>query len=203
MVVICHAVGQNSASIQARVSLMHHQVEKVADVIRKGGVVAYPTEAVYGVGCDPSNPAALERLFDLKQRPKNKGLILMASSLEQVLPYITVSAEQQARLARTWPAAITFLVPPSDKVLTAVTGQHALVAVRVPDHPMARALAAAVGHPIISTSANLSGRPAPRNHFQVMAQLGNGLDALLVGDCDRGNKPSTIINLLTDQVIRP
>ncbi len=173
-----------------------------ARVIRAGGVVAYPTEAVYGLGCDPANEAAVRRLLAIKQRPVHKGLILLAGDTAQLRPWISVSDTDMARMQATWPGPVTWVVPASERVPAWVRGRHSSVAVRVSGHPLARALALAAGTPIVSTSANLSGRPSARNAFQVGRQLGQEIDFLVAGQCDLAAKPSTIIDLTSGRTLR-
>lgn len=164
--------------------------------------MAYPTESVYGLGCDPFNEGAVLRLLAIKQRPVDKGLILIGADLAQLLPYVILTEEQQQQLEAGWPAPLTYLVPITDAVPAWVRGRHTKVAIRVPDHPLARQLCQRVGHPIISTSANLSGRPSARNPFQVARQLGDQLDFIVTGACDRASKPSTIIDLESGRTLR-
>lgn len=178
------------------------ELQHAAHAIQQGGVVAYPTEAVYGLGCDPENEAAVHKLLALKQRPLHKGLILIAASMEQLLPWLDVTAQQQQQLAESWPAAITWLVPASAKVPSWVKGQHTNVAVRVTAHPLARKLCELVGKPIISTSANYSGEPPTANAAVIEQQMGKDLDALVIGQCNMGDKPSTIIDLITGNTLR-
>ena len=191
-----------------------------ARILHAGGVIAYPTEAVYGLGCDPANEQAVLRLLAIKQRPVAKGLILLAADAEQLRPWINVTDEELARMQASWPDAetasrpttnsqpttnpppTTWVVPVSDKVPPWVCGDHSTVAVRVSQHPLARALARAAGTPIISTSANLSGRPAARNVFQVARQLGDQLDMVVSGECNIARRPSVIIDLASGRQLR-
>ena len=181
---------------------MKQHLQSAADIIRAGGVVAYPTESVYGLGCDPFDEEAVMRLLAIKQRPVDKGLILIGADLAQLLPYVQLTDEQQHQLMAGWPAPLTYLVPVTDAVPDWVRGVHPKVAIRVPDHPVARELCRLVGRPIISTSANLSGRPSARNAFQVARQLGDQLDFIVTGACDRASKPSTIIDLESGRTLR-
>ena len=173
-----------------------------ARLLREGGVIAYPTEAVYGLGCDPLNEAAVMRLLDIKQRPVHKGLILLAADATQLRPWINVSDAELARMQITWPGPTTWVVPASKKVPAWVRGDHPTVAVRVSGHPLARALAGQAGTPIVSTSANLSGRPSARNRFQVARQLGPHLDMIVNGDCNLASRPSAIIDLASGAHLR-
>lgn len=173
-----------------------------ARIIRDGGIVAYPTEAVYGLGCDPASEAAVQRLLALKQRPVSKGLILLGASAEQLRPWIDVTDEQLAHMQASWPGPTTWVVPASDRTPAWVRGDHDGVAVRVAGHALARALAQASGTPIISTSANLSGQAPARTAADVLQQLGSMIDGLVPGQCDLAAKPSTIVELVTGRILR-
>lgn len=112
--------------------------EQVLNALKQGEVIAYPTEGVFGVGCDPDNPEAIQKLLELKQRPVEKGLILIAASYDQLLPYIDESQlteEQLQTVHATWPGPYTWIMPASDKVSNWVSGQFDSIAVRVTDHP--------------------------------------------------------------------
>lgn len=138
-----------------------------ARVVREGGVIAYPTEAVWGLGCDPWNEDAVYRLLALKARPVEKGLIVVAANIHQLdflledLPDVWLD-----RLAGTWPGPNTWLVPHQERLPEWVTGVHESVAVRVTDHPLVQELCHLTG-PLISTSANPAGRPAARTRLRV------------------------------------
>lgn len=177
-------------------------LQAAAQAILQGGLVAYPTEAVYGLGCDPDNQTAVLRLLALKQRPIHKGLILIGASLEQLLPWVELSSEQQATVSATWAGPTTWVVPASVRVPSWVRGEHSTVAIRVSGHPIARRLCAIVGKPIISTSANPSGQPPARNHTEAQQYFSQQLDSLVSGQCDIAAKPSTIIELQTGATLR-
>lgn len=182
---------------------MDQHLLSAAQIIQAGGVVAYPTESVYGLGCDPFSQDAVMQLLAIKQRPVSKGLILIGENLAQLTPYLSLTEAQSAQLQTQWPAPVTYLIDASDRLPVWVRGQHRKVAVRVPDHPLARQLCQLAGQPIISTSANISGRPAARNRYQVARQLGDQLDFIVSGACDRASKPSTIIDLESGRILRP
>ncbi len=182
---------------------MWSSIEETAAAIRQGGVVAYPTEGVFGLGCDPANEAAVQRLLHIKQRPLSKGLILLAASTAQLQGWIDASQTEWDTLQATWPAAVTFLVTPTSQVPDWIRGDHNKVAVRVCAHPLARQLAQIAATPIVSTSANLAGQPSLKEADAVQQQLGSQLDAVLFGECNISDKPSTIIDLATQRVIRP
>lgn len=179
-------------------------MEQAVHTLQQGGVIAYPTEAVWGVGCDPANTQALEKLMALKARDPNKGVILIAASTDQVLPLMTaITPEQQGCLDETWPGPNTWLVPPSDRVHSLVKGQHPLVAVRVTAHPLVQALCQAFGGAIVSTSANLAGEAPAMSAQQVADYFGEQLDFILPGELGGADNPSTIRNLLTGETLRP
>ncbi|MNQ33977.1 Threonylcarbamoyl-AMP synthase [compost metagenome] len=178
------------------------RVQRVARVVREGGVIAYPTEAVWGLGCDPWNEDAVYRLLALKERPVEKGLILVADTIRQFdfllegLPDAWLD-----RLASTWPGPNTWLVPHQDLLPEWITGQHESVALRVSDHPLVRDLCALTG-PLVSTSANPSGRPAAYSRLRVQQYFGDELDAVLGGALGGRRNPSLIRDLVSGKVLR-
>ena len=179
------------------------QVQRVARVVRQGGVIAYPTEAVWGLGCDPWDELAVGRLLALKDRPVHKGLILVADSIQQFDFLLADLPERWIdRLASTWPGPNTWLVPHQERLPTWITGQHDGVALRVSDHPQVRDLCALTG-PLVSTSANPAGRPAARSRLRVEQYFHGQLDAVLGGAPGGRRNPSLIRDLRTGDVIRP
>ncbi|ASK35917.1 threonylcarbamoyl-AMP synthase [Alcanivorax sp. N3-2A] len=180
---------------------MNQHLQSAARIIHAGGVVAYPTETVYGLGCDPFNEQAVRRLLKIKRRPVEKGLILVAADLRQLEGLVRLSEAERTELAARWPGPVTYLLPALPSVPAWITGRHDQVAVRVSGHGIARALASAVGTPIVSTSANRAGEPPARNAFNVARRLGGELDFVVNGDTG-GGKPSTIIDLDSGRVVR-
>ena len=179
------------------------KVKFAAEVIRAGGVIAYPTESVWGLGCDPHNRAAVSRLLALKQRDPAKGLILVAADMAQFSPYLKgLSRQHLSQLSLAWPGPLTFLVPDNGYAPRLITGKFKSVALRVSAHKQVADLCRAFGGPIVSTSANLAGLPTPRWPWLIHQQLGQGIDFLLPGCLGRSAKPSEIRDLITDKVIR-
>ncbi|EGA71024.1 Sua5/YciO/YrdC family protein [Vibrio sinaloensis DSM 21326] len=179
--------------------------DQALNALKQGEVIAYPTEGVFGVGCDPDNPEAIEKLLTLKQRPVEKGLILIAASYQQLLPYIDetqLSEEQLKRVHQTWPGPVTWIMPCSDKVSSWVSGQFDSIAVRVTDHPLVQKMCNAFGKPLTSTSANLTGEPPCMTTEEVYRQLGDKLVAVLEGETGGRDKPSEIRDAKTSQVLR-
>lgn len=181
----------------------HPRLHRAARLMRRGAVVAYPTEAVWGLGCDPWNREAVHRILSLKVRPEHKGLILLAADSAQLLPLMQhLSAEQRAQLAATWPGPVTWLIPNHGWAPEWVTGRFSSVAVRVTDHPVAAALSRAFGGPIVSTSANPQGLAPARTGLGVRRYFGGALDAVAPGAVGRRRNPSEIRDLITGAPVR-
>ena len=171
--------------------------------IDAGGIVAYPTEAVYGLGCDPLDAAAAMRLLEIKHRPLELGMILIGARLDHLAPYIgDMDRKALDRCLRTWPGPHTWLVPASAMVPPWIRGAHATVAVRVTAHPVAAALCKAVGGTIVSTSANVHGAPPARSAWQVRLRLGDAVDFVVGGATGRERRPTAIREALTGRTIR-
>ena len=169
-----------------------------------GGVLAYPTEAVWGLGCDPFNERAVRKLLRLKQRPMAKGLILIAATIEQVEPYLTLlTSQERAQVLQTWPGAHTWVVPVDERIPVWVKGTHDSVAIRVSAHPPVRALCTAYGGVIISTSANKAGKKPASNPLQLVNIFGNGIDYILPAALGGQHKPSQIRDARTGAILRP
>lgn len=173
--------------------------------LQHGGVIAYPTEAVWGVGCDPFDEAAVRRLLAIKERPVEKGLILIAADLDQLRPCLDLDALPVDRLAEvlaSWPGPHTWVMPASARVPHWLTGEHAGIAVRVSAHPQVIALCRGCGGPLVSTSANLSGQPAPHARAGLDPALLERLDGVSEGETGGLERPSSIRDALTGQPFR-
>lgn len=158
-------------------------VAQAVESLRNGGVIAYPTETVYGLGCDPDNRAAVMRLLELKERSVSKGLILIAASVDQLYRYIDRETFlQYPHVTDSWPGPNTWLLPCKTSTPSWVCGEYDTLAVRVIDHAFAVKLCTSFNSPIVSTSANLSGRPPARNAGEVIDQFPEGIDFILRGE---------------------
>lgn len=179
------------------------RVQQAAREIRAGAVIAYPTEAVWGLGCDPWNEDAVYRLLALKSRPVDKGLILVADNIRQ-FDFLFEDFPQDwiDRMASTWPGPNTWLVPHQNLLPEWVTGVHDTVALRVSDHPQVRDLCSLVG-PLISTSANPQGRPPARTRLRIEQYFRGQVDLVLGGSLGGRKNPSVIRDLATGNVVRP
>ncbi len=176
-----------------------------ADVLRRGGVIAYPTEAVWGLGCDPFDEAATMRLLATKQRPVDKGLILVAASLAQfdgLLDWDALDAARRDAVLATWPGPHTWIVPTTARVPAWITGAHAGVAVRVSSHPTVRALCDAFGAPVVSTSANRAGEPPAHARTALDPRIIAAVDAVTDGETGGHARPTAIRIAATGDALR-
>ena len=179
-------------------------IRRAASIIRAGGVIAYPTEAVWGLGCDPLDVTAVARILELKQRPVTMGLVLSAAEMAQLEPWLEpVSHEIEARINSTWPGSVTWVMPAQGWVPEWLHGGRGSLAVRVTAHEQSAALCRETGFPIVSTSANRSGHSPARNAVQVQRWFGDGLDFILGGATGGRDRPSEIRDAITGQPIRP
>jgi L-threonylcarbamoyladenylate synthase len=181
----------------------HFRLRLAVDWIRAGGVIAYPTEAVFGLGCDPADPKAVFRLLAIKQRSPDKGLILVAENWTQLRPWLQVlSTEQEHRLQQSWPGPVTWLIPAADDCPRWLTGAHPTLAVRVSAHPVVRELCARWGGALVSTSANRSHQAPARSVLDVQLRFAASIDCIVPGALGGRRRPTTIRDLATGQVIR-
>ena len=168
-------------------------------VLRAGGMVALPTDTVYGIAVDLATPGGVERLFAAKRRPPDKGIMLLLAAASQAEEVGLLGPAARALAAAFWPGGLTLIVAQRPDVVlpAALTGGSHTIGLRLPDHPTPRALAAAVG-PIPTTSANRSGRPEGRDAADIVAQLGDSLDLVLDGGAAHGGPPSTVVDCTAD-----
>lgn len=177
-------------------------LKKATEIIRSGGVIAYPTEAVYGLGCDPWDREAVLKILSIKKRSINKGLIVIASDLRQLESLICIPSQAiKTKISETWPGPSTWILPASDQCPYWLRGAHSGLAVRISAHPLCKALCELAG-PIVSTSANIATKPALRTAWQVQMQFNDQLDYLLRGSSSGNIQPSTIRDALSDEVFR-
>ena len=180
------------------------RIRLLADTMAQGGVVAYPTEAVWGLGCNPFDEQAVMKILRLKHRPVEKGVILVAADIRQFEPFIDhLDDLQRQKLKNSWPGPITWLVPNNGLVPEWITGAFTSVALRVTDHPVAAGLSRAFGGPIVSTSCNPAGLAPARDIHQVRRYFGSELDGVSNGTVGSRTNPSEIRDLLTGQITRP
>lgn len=171
--------------------------------LRRGGIVAYPTEAVYGLGCDPLDEAVVHRLLALKRRPVEKGLILIAADTGQLSPYVGAQIlRQYPHVLESWPGPNTWLLPCRDGVPRWLRGDFVTLALRVTAHPLAAELCGAFGGALVSTSANLAGQPPARTADEVRERLPEGVDYILEGKTGDLAQPTPIRDAATGEQLR-
>jgi len=177
-------------------------INRAADALLGGGVIAYPTEGVFGLGCLPDDEQAILRLLDIKQRAVAKGLILIAADAGQLDNW--VSAADVLRIPAPDPDhPITWIVEPGPRTGPLLRGEHDSIAVRLTSNPVAAAICSAVDSPITSTSANFSGRPVVRNRIALLSDFGPLVDYVVPGDCGPATGASEIRRLHDGTVLRP
>lgn len=181
-----------------RVARSQPKLHSASRVLASGGVIAYPTEGVWGLGCDPRNDAAVHRLLALKRRDWRKGLILIAADFSQLQRYIApLDAQVLQKALATWPGPHTWLFPAAAGAPELITGGRATIAVRVTAHPVASALCRAYGGALVSTSANLAGQPPAKSALQVRLRFGVALDAVVPGALGTLAAPTPIRDLVS------
>jgi len=180
------------------------QIKEAAAVLNANGVIAYPTEAVWGLGCNPFSEIAVERILGMKLRRREMGLILIANDIEQCLPFLTnLSSQELDRLQESWPGPQTWLVPNNNVAPSWITGDNSTLALRVTDHPVAAALCAEFDGPLVSTSANPHGRPPAKSIPKLNKYFHTQLDYLVPGMLGKSHNPTPIKYLKTGEILRP
>ncbi|KTD23051.1 L-threonylcarbamoyladenylate synthase [Legionella londiniensis] len=176
-------------------------VDEARILLQLGKIIAYPTEAVYGLGCDPFNEVAVNQLLALKKRPQEKGLILLISNWEQLSGLIDdIPSDKLAEVKKSWPGPVTWIFPKNKALPAWLTGSHNSIAIRMSAHQTAQELCK--DGPLISTSANLSGEPPARSHDELVEQFPQGIAGLVAGDLGGALNPSAIFDVLTGRKLR-
>ena len=180
------------------------RIHRAASCLRRGGVIAYPTEGVWGLGCDPFNEDAVRKLLLIKQRPLEKGLILVAGSMKQLEPLLkTLNSAQMKLLTESWPGPVTWLLPDPDQLIpTWIKGKFTSVAIRVSAHPPVVQLCSVFGGLIVSTSANPAALLPARTRLRVLTWFDDSLDYIVPGRLGGQHGPSAIHDLASANVIR-
>ena len=179
-------------------------IQRAADLLWSGEIIAYPTEAVWGLGCTPFDEQAVYRLLAIKQRDVEKGLILVAADVSQFADLLRPLSDAQRRtLQQSWPGPVTWLVPDLEsRVPDYIKGSHSGVALRVSAHPVVVGLCRAFGGPLVSTSANPQGKRPARQPWQVHAYFGDQLGMVTPGCVGGRARPTEIRDLLTGELVR-
>ncbi len=180
------------------------QIDQASQIIKNGGVVAFPTDTFYGLGCDPFNANSVEKIYHLKNRPSYKAILLLISSLKMLDKCVVLdklSKKQQdyfhTLIKKFWPGPLTIVLPANDLLPRNLISPEKTVGVRYPDCIVAQELAKAIGGVITATSANLSGKANTQTPFEVKAQF-DGLDYILDGGKSSGGEASSVVDLTSD-----
>jgi len=182
---------------------MGTDINAASQALVNGGVIAYPTEGVFGLGCNPNNETAIKSLLTLKQRDADRGLILIAANIDQLSPYIApLSNAVRDKLEQSWPGPVTWILPCNDKVSDLVSGGRNTIAARVTAHESVVRLCQSFDSALISTSANLSGEPACVDANTVQSMFGNQLSYVLDLPIGTLQGPTPIYDGLTGRKLR-
>ncbi len=183
--------------------MWNENVKQAVQCLQQGKIIAYPTEAVYGIGCDPYNETALKDLLKLKQRPWQKGLILIAADYAQLEPFLQpLTADVKAKIFASWPGAVTWLLPAKSEISRYLRGNSDKLAVRVTAHPQAVDLCKQWGKALVSTSANTSAIPPAITALEVEKTFAEKIAYILPGQVGDRQRPSEIRDALTDKILR-
>jgi L-threonylcarbamoyladenylate synthase len=170
-------------------------IERAAEIVKSGGVIVYPTDTSYGIGCDPRIPEALERLKDVKRRDKRIGVPLLFSDLNQCESYHHFGGLEKVLARLFWPGVLTLVVEAKPEVPDHITVGRSTIVIRVPNHVVPRGIALKIGGPIVGTSANRSGGPSPFDVTVAIDQLGDEVDLYIDGGPSSSTADSTIIGV--------
>ncbi|NKB38067.1 MAG: threonylcarbamoyl-AMP synthase [Gammaproteobacteria bacterium] len=182
--------------------MTNSHIQIAADAIENGGVIAYPTEAVFGMGCSPWNEDALERLLLLKQRPLAKGLITVAASKSQLNNLVDFARVGKLNeILQSWPGPVTWVMPAHESAPQKILGENQEIAVRISAHPVVSELCRVCG-PIISTSANTANQPPAKSIESVRTYFGQSLDYILSGELGSEGRPTEIRHARTGRILR-
>ena len=175
---------------------MEKQIKQAINILKNGGVVAYPTDTVYGLGACMTDINAVDRIFQVKGRPKGMALPVLLADKKQIAEIVTAVTPSAKRLAdEFFPGALTIILPKSANVPGIITGGGRTIAFRIPNHPVPLALVNGLGKPIVGTSANLSGQPSALTAAEVRTQIGDKIDMVIDGGKCPGGIESTIVDL--------
>ena len=176
-------------------------IRRAANIIHHNGIICYPTDSIYGLGCDPLSATAVKKILQLKGRPVEKGMIIIAGNLNQLEPYIDITETERNKILSTLPIT-TWLVKKSKLTPSWISGKHNTIAIRISRHPLVIELCETLHHPVVSTSVNPSSARPASTSLQCRQYFSTQIDQYLIGSPGQLSKPSTIIDIKTDQVMR-
>lgn len=182
---------------------MKEEILKAVEVLRKGGVILYPTDTVWGIGCDATNEEAVKRIYDIKHRDDSKSLVLLASDMDMICRYVKEVPEMAIQLVEVNDQPMTIIYPDAQGLAQNVTADDGSVGIRIPIMDFCRQLAARLGRPVVSTSANISGAPTPKVYSEIPQEIKDAVDHITDPSLERGatGKSSSIIKVGLDYSI--
>ncbi len=174
-----------------------YDFSKVVEILREGGTILYPTDTIWGIGCDATNPRAVEKIYKIKERMSQKSLIILVENVEMLSRYVEDVPELALDLITSVSDPLTVIYPKARKLAKNVTGEDGTIAIRIPNEPFCQELIRSFGKPITSTSANVSGAPNPLSYRQISADIKNAVDYVVKVNQHTINrpKPSTIVRI--------
>ncbi len=174
-------------------------IQQVVETLRQGGVIIYPTDTTYGIGCDIYNKKAIKKIFQIKQRDSKKPFSFICSDLGEISNYAQVSNFAFKIMKRHLPGAYTFVLNATKVVPESLSTKQKTVGIRIPASPICQAIVRELGHPLVTTSANISGQETPEDPYEINDQLGKLVDLVIDGGISI-NEASTVISLLDDEI---
>jgi len=182
--------------MNSKISSLNKQITEAVNILKKGGIVAYPTDTVYGLGASMASLKAIERIFEVKDRPKGMAMPLLAVNRAQIKKLVNnIPPSAWLLMYNFLPGALTIILHKSDIVPDVITGGSKTIAVRIPDHPVPISLIKGLGQPIVGTSANLSGQPSALTAEEVRIQIGDKVDLVIDGGPCPGGIESTVVDV--------
>lgn len=182
---------------------LHDSSNQLYTTLEQGGVIAYPTEGVYGLGCLATDRSAVNRIIQLKGRSPSQGLIVVIDCVERILPWLSPLPPQRWQaVLDSWPGAITWVLPTNANCPCWVAGSHRSIAVRLSAHPVVRTLCEIAEEPVVSTSANVHGQEALNTADTVIEKFGSSVDLIIDGECDQLQTATPIFDGLSGKQLR-
>lgn len=182
---------------------MKEAIQKALEVLRSGGVILYPTDTVWGIGCDATNQQAVEKVYEIKRREDSKSLVLLASDMDMICRYVKEIPEMAVQLVEVNDKPMTIIYPGAQGLPANVVAEDGTVGIRVPMMDFCRQLVSRLGRPLVSTSANISGEPTPRNYAEISSEIREAVDHIVdpVYDKESTGRSSSIIKVGLDYSI--
>lgn len=174
---------------------MDEIIKEAVEVLRRGGIILYPTDTVWGIGCDATNPEAVERIYSLKRSVNKKGMIILLDRVEKVGRYFRTVPDVAWNLMELTTSPLTLIMPEAVGVAENLIPEERTLAVRVPDHDFCRRLIGRLGRPLVSTSANISGEATPTRFGEISSEIKSGVDFVVPPSCE-GNPTRTASSIM-------